>query len=702
MKDQSKNTSILLKLAKHIAKRIEDNDRLILKGLMKQYHVALVRENVIKVEWTRGYNSNRKYYGRFHPKFVEGLDLSDSAKKLKYYLEESLKGNPVLDTIQLKLSDKFGQEFRFDEDPQIKHMDKLLKELTTNISLSLTMSKDVILIRNTTSLKADLQKLAGHVLKKMKGDFVVFTEDFLNTEKKLAGNLNLLRDNIIDKLCKPCKDQSEHFTLSDLRNCQFKIHNFSDTESPDVEKKLPQEDFMENCNNFTNEAQNTTKKMQNTSAKEIHYNSNSAVANDSFSEINITFNQKALDTITSCLSNMSSKQVNFIDTDCAAIHIRKVLQVIQNIPIYSKVNGWILVKFKNFLDQSHSILEKFESTSTHLLLIEHNRSSEIIEGMDKICWKLEDIVQKSTENNPKKIVVIGDTKDLHALFKFKCNTIDEKYVNIVSQLTKESQLDLLQKIQVNLYDRRLKLAELMDKHALVNIVSTPQLLEQLLEGDLVIGCSKHQRQQSYYNAEFIQEESLLSRNRIVIVSGELGSGKSTFLQKLEDTLTKSSALTWIDSIHLDRTAVIKKLEDHTFKDSKKAINFLVELLGYQGLQKQMFSACVVGELSLKLVLLFYGFGERLLHPSKKSKKAVINILKALQSASGNINIYVTCESQSQIELEHKLNVHAFQVDPLSRQKKLEFVIKYKFTFYLNFYRFEFMLIFFSYVSQVYG
>ncbi|XP_031778117.1 uncharacterized protein LOC116416019 [Nasonia vitripennis] len=365
---------------------------------------------------------------------------------------------------------------------------------------------------------------------------------------------------------------------------------------------------------------------------------------------------------------MYNKQVNFIDTRCPEFYIKKVKQIIENMEMYSKAQGCILLK--DFLSQPYSIIEAFKSTN--LLLIEYISSLEKIEGMDSIFQQLEDIVQKATENNPKKLVVIGDTKDLHALFKFKCNTIDKNGVNILSQLTEESQSDLLQKIQVNLYDRQLKCSELMDEQALVNIVGTPQLLQQLLIENLVIVCGEHQRQRSYYKTEFIQE-TFLSKSRIVIISGESGSGKNTCLQKLKQKLIESPALTWVVGIHLDKTDVINKLEEQSFKGSK--IDLLIELIGYQGLQRQMFAACVAGKLSLKLDLVVYGFGERLLYSSKDSKKVVKDILKELQSSSGNINIYVTCESQSRTELEDELNAHVHELDPFTPQKKIQFMIK---------------------------
>ena len=820
-------------LAKLIADHINTGNTVILKGILKKYHMALVIENVIKIKILGGSSDNKrkqKIFGEFHRNFIEGRGMTEAAKELRQLLVKYL-GRQLCETMKLVVNRNFGEDFIFENNPEVSNIDKLATELTTVISSSLAMPTEKISFRRNPSLKDDLRKITVHILEKGINDSVVFSKNFLNYSVDLPGNLNLLRDIIKIKLT------TKNIDFSDIGLCKFKINEFRDKETIGVMKQLPSGDNRKFVKDFL------AKLVFVVNKQDVDYLIRKAIGEefeliqDKTSAINIQnelfkwfrSNKEGVDPFTlikrkiskTIVTNRSVNRCKFPETiidfkpevlieirngllditdhfmvfksNCVCLTILKISQVTKSIPEYSDNDQCMLIKSNILSDMPDHVIKAFESQCTKLLVFEFDRNWVKIENISDTVKTLRNIAAQQGEMKKLLLVInhLQFTEDSHEKYPIMTDMCR------LSDVTKESQVKLLEKIVVKIHSRRMRLKDFLDVNMLSKLIRTSQLLTQIINDNIVIGeqiiapsnfdddcyipaCIKRlviinpeifrdsiddifvisdiekaelfkllpprQKichiyeldldvrtevrfillsgaesklgfdnitrknstknihllryesrafvwQQSSgsiaalvkYKAEeidYLQQPKVLqdiladgsAGEKIIIVSGETGVGKSVYLHKLAERSLAASASAlnplWVVQLELSNE-IMQDHEHRVFRDNAEAVHFFTRLLNYDTLGQNLFALSANGKMHLRLALFLDGYDEL----RREYADVAGNLINQLRNT--NIErIYVTAGPSSASSLETKLNTFSYELCPLNNENRMDYLVKY--------------------------
>ncbi|XP_018569142.1 uncharacterized protein LOC108909316 [Anoplophora glabripennis] len=170
--------------------------------------------------------------------------------------------------------------------------------------------------------------------------------------------------------------------------------------------------------------------------------------------------------------------------------------------------------------------------------------------------------------------------------------------------------------------------------------------------------------------EVFPEELICEMNeKILLISDSAGTGKSTVLTNLSVTIKKKYPHLWIIRIDLkDYTHILKDF----LRKNRKTINIL-DLLNSKYLTKftnQLEEA--VFSMKGKVVLLLDGFDEI----SPDYTQLVLSLLSLCREQQNFVKMFVTTRPHAALELEEKLQVEPFILQPFTEQNQIDFLTGY--------------------------
>ncbi|KAJ8665201.1 hypothetical protein QAD02_006863 [Eretmocerus hayati] len=161
------------------------------------------------------------------------------------------------------------------------------------------------------------------------------------------------------------------------------------------------------------------------------------------------------------------------------------------------------------------------------------------------------------------------------------------------------------------------------------------------------------------------------KDRVVIISGESGSGKSSYLQKLWKLSANSNARTWLVHINLDLEYFARHENSH-FLDSNTAVNYVISQLQCDDFQKRIFFMCATQKVDLKVALFIDGYDALPLKLARVAMGMVAMLMKTQIK-----KIYVTARpGRSRRDLEFDLDVFSYDIREFSESEKMNFLVEY--------------------------
>lgn len=202
--------------------------------------------------------------------------------------------------------------------------------------------------------------------------------------------------------------------------------------------------------------------------------------------------------------------------------------------------------------------------------------------------------------------------------------------------------------------------------------SISNLVQYCERADIVRSYNKVNSLSFIEEINFIRENS---HHKIVVISNTAGMGKSTVLTHLSLKLKQEYSDVWVVRINLnDHTDALDdrklKLAD---KNMKSVLDFISDdLLEFEEpseLEKKLFRNRFYKH--GKIILLLDGFDEI----SPNYKEVVIDLLQSVEKSKVD-KIIVTTRPSLRNELESKLGVFSYMLDPLTKNEQILFLIKF--------------------------
>jgi len=162
------------------------------------------------------------------------------------------------------------------------------------------------------------------------------------------------------------------------------------------------------------------------------------------------------------------------------------------------------------------------------------------------------------------------------------------------------------------------------------------------------------------------------QQRVMLISGTAGMGKSTVLTHLSKQIKQNFPAKWVVRIDLnDHTDALKALKQEHI-DKKRAIDCISEkVLNLEpGLEVELFKLCCEQKQKLRIVIMLDGFDEI----SPDYKETVIDLLQALRQTAVE-QLWVTTRPHLRAELEDKLQQLSYTLEPFTEEDQVEFLKK---------------------------
>jgi hypothetical protein len=624
----------LYRLAIELVIHIKTGKQLTLKKeVLRKYHFLLVKEKVLLIE---------KNNSSFHPNFLSGTGLSDGAKLLHLVVTNSLTGEEMKKKVQIT------KEFGKLKDP-LKGPIKLPSDVTEEQIKKYLL--DEKLPKKTTDDQKEIEdffKLLTFAVNQPNVDELwKINCDELNFDFELTG-IEMLSDHVQGNMLNWFTDpQSKPKTEEDAKKlmestcshlCELQILGcsiLSKTRFPNIQfetEYLPNQaiaDFLE--------VENKNKLL--------------IVQGESLFLIGMKLNQ--------ILLGLKGKtQNNYIFQDL------------------SEFSGENMTKM---------ILSAFERIT--LVVISCNQSLNDVK-VYRVVTKLLD-KQKSCQDLKIIFLVESETDDSLEAFTDK-NYVKEKIIHRgLSDLTAESQENLLSKFEIKFQGEPILLEYVFNKKDLKNKIY-PELLSRIIkQEEVVIGndipISSGYNKELYIPRELfnslrisVKELELINfknGHRLVIISDTPGMGKSTLTTRLAVKLKEQNSNLWVFKIDLNDCSPFLKTKNDTkksyFTTPKETISFLLEMLELNGATKKDTLERELITISLtkygNITILFDGFDEI----SPTYKDIVLGLVTALQEYTKFQKLVITTRPHVKNELEERLNVISFQMKPLKEEEQKE-------------------------------
>lgn len=366
-----------------------------------------------------------------------------------------------------------------------------------------------------------------------------------------------------------------------------------------------------------------------------------------------------------------------IRTECAVLSAIKILQafnILKEFNYQQKINGYLFMNIETIENQYDLVKNGFLlNQSNHLLVIvaEKEFSIEVME----LCMNL--LPTSEEIDNSKKIILISQGHDIDT------EEIIDRNINF-QDLSGKSQLELLKK-EVQFQGKRVPLNQLLNQTLAREIIDIEHLLKLMKNETIEIG-----RKNTFSSFGFIEDfyidrelrnpadEKILSENdvillnqRVFLIVDESGQGKSTLLTSLSKKLQDRSTL-WLVRLNLNELplngAPISLNEiDFNEYNAIEALTFVSKFAVSEYpsiIEESIFKQS-------KIAIFVDGFDEI----SSKHQDKTVTLLKALNK-NANITLWVTSTIRQKDKLEQALETIAFQLHPLTKENKIEFLSNY--------------------------
>ncbi|XP_069680681.1 uncharacterized protein [Periplaneta americana] len=383
-----------------------------------------------------------------------------------------------------------------------------------------------------------------------------------------------------------------------------------------------------------------------------------------FPEMNVRFNEGELSHVKKRLPS-NYRILHFYNKECNIFSCVKARQVFGNNFLFSGST------FNSYLSQ---ILTLWEQYTDYVLIIDGGIDNEAI---------VNELVGFLNEWREKSVILVTDSEDA-MLRKLRELSTVEKYIDTfsMSQLDQES-LDIILECNVTFQGHSVRLKSLANTSDIESSV-TADILRQLLSG-LEIGeklpeeddhyVSRRLSRKEYVNTagnhsaegkiyDDIKEIMELS-DKVIVISGDLGMGKSTELTHFALQLKVADPTLWIVRINLnDERNVLSSNEP----------DLALKLLETGGKVDTEFERCLfehrLGNEG-KVIVMLDGYDEVCPYYADK----VIAIIKELGNTKVG-KVFVTSRTDMQHKLETGLSAIAFELMPFSEEEQKEFLWKY--------------------------
>lgn len=368
-----------------------------------------------------------------------------------------------------------------------------------------------------------------------------------------------------------------------------------------------------------------------------------------------------------------------IRTECAVLSAIKILQafnILKEINYQQKINGYLFMDIKTIENQYELVKNGFLlNQSNHLLVIVAEKEFSI--DVMELCMNLLPNSEENDNSMSKKIILISQGHDIDT------KEIIDKNINF-QDLSGKSQLELL-KTEVRFQGKRVPLNQLLSQTLAREIIDIEHILKLMKNETIEIG-----RKNTFSSFGFIEDfyinrelrnpadEKILSENDVILLNQKVflivddsGQGKSTLLTSLSKKLKDRSTL-WLVRLNLNELpqngATISLNEiDFSEYNAYEALKFISKFAVSEYpsiIEESIFKQS-------KIAIFVDGFDEI----SSEHQDKTITLLKALNK-NANITLWVTSTMRQSDKLEQALGTIAFQLHPLMKENKIEFLSNY--------------------------
>ncbi|KAJ8665196.1 hypothetical protein QAD02_006858 [Eretmocerus hayati] len=157
-----------------------------------------------------------------------------------------------------------------------------------------------------------------------------------------------------------------------------------------------------------------------------------------------------------------------------------------------------------------------------------------------------------------------------------------------------------------------------------------------------------------------------SKPRILIICGESGMGKSSYLHEMASSELHSASRVWRLKVNFS-TDYFKEQDDSYFNDVKSTVAYIKERLECSKFLQELFSICALGKSNLKVTLFLDGFDELPSDLVGLASRIMLQLQKSFIE-----NIYVTVRpGPNRQHLESKLGIFSHNLDAFTQDEECQ-------------------------------
>lgn len=523
-------TSDVKRLAKKLAELVLNEKQLALaEPLFKLYHGALAKEvfDIKSGKFLPNFTALKPKLTPVALKFrqiflVQAKNILINARKLTVDCEEASLWKEI-NSKKISFPKKFGEIFEANSNPQLTDINEFVSEFYRLLENKIAEIGTVKIERRRELIKANIDKLAGHVLV-LKNDKIQFSNAFLQGDK-LSGNLNQFRDEmkkLLDKNKSEFKDLAPlMFDIADFNTCEEEQLNVKPALPNDVISNEDIEEFLEKLvfavnqpnevelgkiikkelgeefnlidgdyiyTKFLNDMLDWMKAKQGRFLKEKHSRVFFEKVKQKIAKlvmIGPTLEYRAKIEKPGIKFKCSSMLDGFLFSNYKILHLISVEPIwLSSVKVYcellaasneyQKDDSYIFIRLETLISLQTKVVNAFTSSGSNLLVVECDKV--ISEETSQAIFDL--IAAILNKNDKKKLILIASQN--HTFTKLVTANKDGQFQSLdgynYSDLTQKSQ-DLIKAILVNFQERKTCLAELIPETSLAKYLTTPAIID---------------------------------------------------------------------------------------------------------------------------------------------------------------------------------------------------------------------------------
>lgn len=374
---------------------------------------------------------------------------------------------------------------------------------------------------------------------------------------------------------------------------------------------------------------------------------------------------------------LPKSDVLYITSECAVLSAIKVLQtfnLLRECKSRQKINGCLFMDLDTIESQYDLVKSAFLLYQNNYVLVIVGEK-EITPNVVELCNGLLPVSEETRAVAWKKVIMISQDQRINGTKPI--TDINLNFKDLVSK----SQKEILRK-QVVFQGKCVPLNKLMSQSLAEEIIDAKILLKLMRGETFLIGRKNTFSNFGYVNDFYIERELFVPSNQNVLTENDLlllnqktvlivddsGQGKSTLLSSLSEKL-QSKSLAWIIRVNLNEYP-LKCAEADLCKvvfNATNTMEFLLKLgVSYDPtfLEESIFKRSGIA-------LFVDGFDEiGAIYQDK-----IMELLKTINTFP-HIRLWITTNFQQCQKLEIALETIAIHLNPLSKDRKIEFLSKF--------------------------